>query len=197
MTDQPAALREARQYFAGQGLPFPYIPPELERQLRKLGPETFGTRSDTSDVFDFARFGKEAGTTAVPDYLMLGYQGRGTNSYAIHYYLVHDGLALFLQLSWGGAYTEQTAARQDIAAAFAQAERLIKAAGAARREGRLKDNEKLIVMVSDFTGSNWIKIDGLMPEMAFITSSGWHLDDNATLTNALASLQNGESHKSG
>lgn len=57
-------------------------------------------------------FFTELRTTDVDDYLLMGFDGHGLASRAMHYYLVQGPLALFLQLSWGHAFEDSDA--QDV-----------------------------------------------------------------------------------
>ena len=75
------------------------------------------------------------------------------NSWAIHYYLVHDSLRMFVQLGWGGLYSdwEEDAAR--IRDCFSLADQI---ASVAKTVGRFKVGNHLTVVVSNFAGSYWL-----------------------------------------
>ncbi len=86
--------------------------------------------------------------------MAISHEGRGANNWALHYYLQQDGLALFIQEQWGGAYTDQQQAALRLRAIFAAARRLIddwQSAGAAAqtRPGRL------IVVSAPWGVSRW------------------------------------------
>jgi hypothetical protein len=146
-----AVVEKARQLFQDAGLAFPAIPGELAVRLTELGPWLFSTRPLDASPYNLGHFLLEKpGQTG--DYVVLSHSGHGANSYAIHYYLVHGCLCMFLQLGWGGVYMDAEAATAKIRNCFSMADRL---AQEAEVVGKLKANQRLIVVASDFYGSFW------------------------------------------
>ena len=171
------ALEAACQLFTQEEIPFPFIPPEMRPAFAELSEWVYGTRPDAPWLYEIRDYVREAGTEPVADYLLMGHAGHGIQSYAMHYYLVRGPLALFVQSGWGGAYMDKDKATRDMAARYAQAEELIQAVEAAQREGRFRPGERLIISDSDFYGSSWTRIDGVLDEDSF-RQSNWREDED-------------------
>ena len=156
-------------------VPFPFIPAEMRPAFAELSEWVYGTRPGAPWLYEIRKFVREAGTEPVADYLLLGHAGHGIQSYAMHYSLVRGPLALFLQIGWGGAYMDKDKAARNMAARFAQAEELIQAVEAAQRKDCFRPEERLIISASDFYGSSWTRIDGVLDEDSFYQSN-WRED---------------------
>src|SRR5262245_19874489 len=90
------ASEKARALFAGEDLPFPPLSSDLAAELREVGPGIFSTRPEESSPYNLEIFSLEAQSApAVSNYALVGFDGHGINSWATHYYLVDDALALF------------------------------------------------------------------------------------------------------
>ncbi|MEB3355620.1 MAG: hypothetical protein VKK04_02655 [Synechococcales bacterium] len=174
MSTDVSPLGKAQALFATEGLPFPHIPAEMHDTFCLLAPWVYSTRTDIPDPYGIAQFVEEVSTQPVADYVVLGHTGHGINSYAMHYYLVRGSLALFLQIAWGGAYTDNDKAVEKMATAYAQAEQLAAAIEAAK----LSPSERLIVVISDFYGSRWTHLDGTKDPKVFRTDVDWQTDRN-------------------
>lgn len=152
---QPS-LEKARALFATEGLPFPPLPAELASALREARPNIFATRPVEIPPYTLAAYSLEVQTEpAVASYALIGFDGHGINSWAVHYYLVDDALALFIQLPWGGAYIEPDDARRTIEVVFAWAEKLQAETRRARRDGLIPPGWRLLVVGSHFDDSGW------------------------------------------
>ena len=97
-------LDDARGLFEDRGLGFPTIPDPLAEQLAKRSEWCFATRELDLWPYEFESYVKEAAAASLADYAVVAHAGHGSNSWAIHYYLVHGSVRLFLQLGWGGVY---------------------------------------------------------------------------------------------
>jgi hypothetical protein len=117
----------------------------------------------------------EAVAGEIEDYILLGHAGHGTNSWAIHCYILYRGLALLLQVGFGGAYMEPVETRAHIAEIIEQAGLLVTAA----QSRGVQDSRRMVVAVSDFYGSRWGWVE---PEM------DWRRDPD-TLGSALNALR--------
>ena len=146
-------IEKARQVFQKAGLAFPTIPEKLAEQLTEQSKFVFSTRPIDEWPYFLHSYVKEAEKSEVDDYVVLCHAGHGVNSWAIHYYLVHDSLRMFLQLGWGGLYSdwEEDAAR--IRDCFLLADQI---ASVAKTVGRFKAGNHLTVVVSNFAGSYWL-----------------------------------------
>ena len=166
-------LQQLKLLFAEARLPLPPIPSALAARLHRLGNWHFGTRADAPNPYNLAWFVQEVQERPVPDYVVLGHGGHGVNSWALHYYLVYGPLALFLQNGWGGAYMDNDTTVQQMAERFTAAVSLIEATEAAQQRGRLALPERLVVVVSDFSGSRWKYLGSALAESGAETSV-WH-----------------------
>ncbi len=146
----------ALSLFADEGLPFPSLPALLTASLKQQGSAWFATRPVASTPYDFHHFLNEVATQPdVADYAVVGFDGHGTNSWAVHFYLVATGVALFIKLPWGGAYTEPGPARAHIADMFEWAEALLSRLQRAESAGKIPQGMRLQVAASRFDHAGW------------------------------------------
>ena len=154
--DSRPAIELARAQFAQQALSFPPLPAEFAGQLTPFNEYVFATRELAYGPYAMgALVGEVRGGGAVPDYALLGFDGHGVNSWAVHYAVVMRGLALFLQFAWGGAYLEADEARPVIANGFEFARLLQGAVARAVAQGRVAAGVRLVVSVSDLEMPGW------------------------------------------
>jgi len=145
-------LDKARQLFQSSRLPFPEIPKELAVRLKERGEWLFSTREIEISPYDVERYVDEGEDASVEDYAILCHSGHGENSYAIHYYLAHGNLRMFLQLAWGGVHMDAQRAAADIGWCFGLADEIDWTMNAVPRP-RL--GPSLIIVGSDFHLSYW------------------------------------------
>lgn len=86
---------------------------------------------------------------------MVGFDGHGTNSWAVHFYLVGTGIALFVKLPWGGAYMDPEPARAHIAEIFDWAAALLSRLQRAESAGHIPPGLRLQVAASQFDHAGW------------------------------------------
>lgn len=155
-----SASPTAQALFEREHLPFPPVPAQLAASLRQQGPGWFATRPLTSTPYDFDPFLAEVqAQPGLPDYAVVGFDGHGINSWAVHFYLVGKGIALFIQLPWGGAYLEPEPARAEIAELFEWAETLLSRLRLAESAGKIPDGMRLQVAASRFGHAGWRWLD--------------------------------------
>ena len=149
-----AGQSAARALFAAEELPFPPVPGHLEGLLRPAGPAWFATGPVASSPYGLEDLLARAqgGNT---DWAVIGFDGHGVNSWAAHCYVVIRALALFVQLPWGGIYTNPARARQDIAAMFDWAARLQATLARAEAARHVPPGLQLQVVASRFTPARW------------------------------------------
>jgi len=143
-------IDKAEQLFRQANLSFPIIPEKLGAQLKQHGKWLFSTRELHASPYVLHAYVNEG--PQVADYVILAHSGHGANSYAIQYYLVFEGLRMFLHLGWGGVYMDAKAAASQIAECFSLADKIV-----LKAQKRLAANERLMIVVSDFYGSYWLK----------------------------------------
>jgi hypothetical protein len=156
-----ASMNESAQaLFDGERLPFPPVPAPLAALLQAHGASWFATRAVASSPYDFDRFvGEVEAQPTLPDYAVVGFDGHGSNSWAVHFYLVDRGLALFVQLPWGGAYLDAEPARAEIAELFDWAAALQARLRIAEAAGKIPPGMRLQVAASRFGRAGWRWLD--------------------------------------
>jgi hypothetical protein len=178
-------LEPAREYFKNEGLPFPLVPKAFVSAFGEVGPGIFGTRVPENGLYPMELFFTELRTTDVDDYLLMGFDGHGFASWAMHYYLVQGPLALFLQLSWGNAFEAPGAPRREIEGSLELAEYIVPEMEAAVSSGALPEHQRLIIVDSSLTLSRW----AWAPDTPFEEDQvEWH-DEFPVMVHAFSSLQ--------
>lgn len=144
------AIEVARVIFEKEGLQFPPIPTPFDEQFQLYGSWFFGTRYDlpASPYMGIQRFIEEFEQGHAPDYLIVLHDGHGFNSWGMHFYLVQGPLGIFLQLPWGGVYTNAEIASEQIAHCLDSAQRLINAAREATLRGQLTPATLVTLVIS-------------------------------------------------
>lgn len=168
----PTDLQRARALFDAEALPFPFVPPGLADALRERTPAIFSSHAlDAPPYVLDVHLADWLSGAADFDHAVVAMDGHGTNSWAMHYYLVHGPLALFVQLPWGGAYVDEDAARARIRRVLEWAAPLPARLAALRDAGRLAAGRRLLVVVSRFTRAGWAWVDapGASPD-----ALDWH-----------------------
>ena len=98
-------LKEMAELLEKAGLPMPPIPDELQSGIYPVRRWCYATRDiDPLDMYAFHPYLIEAITAQPEPYFAFSHAGHGMNSYAINYHVVIKGLALFVQVPWGGVY---------------------------------------------------------------------------------------------
>jgi len=171
---KPKGIDKAKQVFKKANLPFPNIPEKLAQRLREVHNWGYTTRG--TDVIDWPEnirhiYVKEADHATLPDYAMLCHAGYGTDSYAIHYFLVYGPLRMFLQLHWGGGYSCGEANVEHMRRAFALADQIVKEVEVSNRFGK---EDHLVIAVSAFYGSFFLTpgqfVDKKVEQYDFLSS---------------------------
>ncbi len=184
-TEESKPIDTAKSQFAEQPLPFPPVPESLAEKMQPFNEYIFSTRE-----LEFGPYAAEVFVAEVrdgkpvDDYAVVGFDGHGSNSWAAHYFCVNGSLALFIQLEWGGAYTNEAEARASIETAFRFAGSLQGAMERATAQGKIAAGTRLVVSHSDFANSGWGWVE------AGATESQWHEDGDvfAEVTDELTSL---------
>ena len=69
------------------------------------GEFVFGTRDPEYGVYALEHYVSELPQPGLEDYLLMGFDGHGIASQALHYYLVCGPLAVFIQRNYGKPIT--------------------------------------------------------------------------------------------
>lgn len=171
-TKSASPLSLAQQVFAREQLPFPPLPDPLAARLQATRDVIFATRELDCGPYHLQRFTAEMLNGLPPDdYAILGFDGHGTNSWAVHYFLVQPGIALFMQWPWGGAYDNPDEGRAIITKIFQWAEAVQRAVERGRRGGQLSNGWRLAVVHSALSPCGWGWVPDASPGQDAIT---WH-----------------------
>ena len=129
-------VEEMRALLSDSGLVMPPVPPVFARRFRKRDEWVFASRQVRTSPYDIEHYVRAARRPDHRDYVLLAHAGHGVNSYAIHYYLVHGPLRLFLQIGWGGAYMDAKATTRGVNQAFGFCHDLVSLLQAPAASGR-------------------------------------------------------------
>jgi hypothetical protein len=155
-----AVVERARALFAAQRLPFPSLPESLSARLRQRGEFVFTTidhRYGPYAIYHYAEPLRSGGDS--DDYAVIGFDGHGISSHAVHYYLVEGRLALFIQRPWGGVYMDPETFRPIIEQAFKLAGQVREEMALVHRMGLVLPGRRLIAVLSmseSYCGWGWL-----------------------------------------
>jgi len=156
-----ADIEKANRLFREAGLAFPTLPAKLASQLKERDNWCFSTREIDWDnymwPYNLNYYVHEFEEKHVQDYAVISHSGHGINSYALQYYLVCEHLGLFLHLGWGGCYMVDYEDSAKIRDCFRLADKIV---SAVRNLGTFGENDRLLIVVSDFYGSFWVPPGG-------------------------------------
>ena len=150
-----AALARLGEVFAGESLRPPFVPEALTAAFSQRETAVFGTRDPQEGLYAFGHYVSELGQAELEDYLLLGFDGHGMASHALHYYLVCGPLAVFIQLNHANPFVDEAIGRRRIDGTLGLVERLFDALMRAERADRLPAGKRLVVVDSDFTSGGW------------------------------------------
>lgn len=146
-------MTNAKSLLNNVGLNFPPLPPDLEPKFKQRDRWCFSTKPVTVSPYCFDEYVREGSKSRVQDYMLLSH---GANSYAWHYYLVSGQLRVFLQLGWGGAYMNPDETTRAVNECFGLVSRLFTNVQKKRDADRLRSENQLIIVGSEFYGSYWM-----------------------------------------
>ena len=156
MTHPTTPLDQAKALFASEGLPFPPLPEALAQRLQPQGQYLFATQALSASPYTLEHYSMALRDTPIrEDFALIGFDGYGMNSWALHYFLVQPGIALFVQLPWGGAYLDADAARSTITDTWQWSQNMQASLARALREGLLPAHWRMLIVLSEFTESGW------------------------------------------
>lgn len=149
-------LRHAEAFLRTEGLVLPGLPAALAAQMRERAPGIYATRALEAPPYALqAHVGALLRSAQPGDFAVVALDGHGVQSWAFHFYLVDGPLALFIQLPWGGAYSDATTARTEIERVLAWARPLPQRLAELQQQGHLQPAQKLLVVLTRFSESRW------------------------------------------
>jgi hypothetical protein len=154
--DGSASPATPQSLFEVERLRVPPVPADLAASLSQQGEAVFTTRPLQATPYDLDYFLAEVEADPdLPAYAVVGFDGHGINSWAAHYYVVSDAIALFIQLPWGGAYLDPEPARAEIAELFDWAAKLQSKVQLASQQQKIPKGWRLEVAASRFGRAGW------------------------------------------
>ena len=116
-----------------------------------MNPWCFSSRTNTTtSAYNIQSFIQELSETYIERYVIIEHAGHGANSYALHYYMVDDHYALFLQLPWGGIYSNRDEDTKRIRRSFRQAWELVEIVRKQTDSEVTPTRRRLVVVESGF-----------------------------------------------
>lgn len=178
-----AALEAARKMMDAQGLAQPPVPDKMVGSLQQWAPNLFATCELPNGLYAIDRLVDNTAAGSLDEFIALGFDGHGIQSWAFHFALIEGSLAVFLQLQWGGVYVEPQIARGRIEGCLGFVSMLRRDMAMAAAAGKLDPAKRLIVLETDFTRPrwSWLNMGGPAP-------SSWNTDP-PVLFKALMSVQ--------
>lgn len=144
----------AGAWFESHGLAAPWLPAPLGDALRRVGPYVFSTIEPLPATPIWLPGWLDAlDEGALPSFAMVGYDGRGSSTHAMHLYAAIGPLAVFVQVPWGTAFGNAAAQAANVAQVFASVAPLLRAAAARADEAR-----RWVLVLSGFERSGWRKL---------------------------------------
>jgi hypothetical protein len=186
----PVSVTELKHLFHDTGLPFPPLPEPWLRDLKRLSPWVYSTRSIDISPYDIEWYVREAEDGSAPDYTLLAHTGHGPKGYAIHLFAVHGPLALFVQIGFGGPFKRGPQAAMRVARVFAEVDVLLEVLAEAGGEGHLPSGARYLILASDVAGSAWRRLEDDGPSIWSRRASGREIK---AMQDAIASIR-GASH---
>ena len=110
------------------GLPLPPLPEAFIPLLEQVDETVFSSRDDRPSLVDVDEFVAEVIEGEDFPFVGMSHEGYGTNNWYVRYYCVLPGVALFIRIPYGGAYSDPDSDRAVIGAAFESAGTLIERA---------------------------------------------------------------------
>jgi hypothetical protein len=151
-----AFVRAAEDLFTGARLPAPMLPAYLAEALEAHSSKLWSTRPLQTSPYALDHYLDELDRNpSIAPYAIVGFDGHGVNSWSVHYYVVSDAAALFIQLPWGGAYLDKERARSDISGLFVWASSLQDTLQRACDAGNIPPGCRLQVAASAHRVAGW------------------------------------------
>jgi hypothetical protein len=148
-------FERAASLLRGEGLNMPAIPAALRPRFVKRHAWCFSTRTLPVSPYDLQFYVDETRTGSAPEYALVAHAGHGSNSYAMHYFLVDRRLRLFVKIGWGGVYMDKVESTALVNECFELAGKVVQSVREGGKTRRLSAADRVTVIASDFDESVW------------------------------------------
>jgi len=160
--------------FTDAGLPLPPIPEPLRTQLSRLEDWCWSTRAiDPFDMYAFDHppltdktFLADILLDRVADYAAVSHSGHGLNSYGLNFHLVHERLAILMQVGWGGVYMDNAERARELDGHWARISYILNTPPGPDTPR----DQRLLLVYSSFrvqSGCSWIARPAVNFDLAF------------------------------
>lgn len=160
ITNADTPIDKARAAFEAEGIPLPPLSTDEQAALQAVDDHLFATRSVKASPYTIESYvGEVLRGDAPASYVLLGFAGGGVASSAFHYFVVEEGMAIFVQIAWGGGYTDEEDALRLITRSYAWVERTKAKVREAREKGVLPADTRMVAVVTQFgrSGSAFVR----------------------------------------
>lgn len=176
-TPVPASRADLEAWCAQVGLPPPPADPGLSERIVQTGAHVFASWQPATPPYAFVELMAEAWGKAQDGDWLLGIDGHGIQSWAVHWMQRRGPLLLGIQVGYGGAFAPSELDLDAVAGAWDLVGRLNDALARAAALDRLPAGRALVVIDSDLGGGRyaWIGAGEAWDE------AGWQEDAMAAL----------------
>lgn len=163
-------------------LPIPPVEVFEKRRIRELRDWVWGTRTEDYRLYDIAAYAEEAIQKNQEDYLLLGHDGYGTNTWFFQVLLKWKFVTVLVQAPWGGVYSSNQVALDGLQARIDLLQKFVQQVDQSLSEEKTIEGH-LIVQQSSVSSPRWAWIEEGKPIL-------WREEFANAMTPALDSLKN-------
>lgn len=158
MIDPVTALDER---FEQEGLRFPSLPEGVHEACTLANDWHLSSRPKNGSPYAISEYVSEFVDAVIADLrppsVVLAHAGHGKNSWALHYFVVVNGLGVFLQSAWGGAATDEAGEVAEQARFNDAIARIDDLVAAHIASPLFSPDERTAIIQTDFGGSRWAR----------------------------------------
>lgn len=172
ITNADSPIDKARAVFEAEGVPLPALSPAEQAALLAVDDHLFATRPIKDSPYTLNAYVNELLRGDAPaSYVLLGFAGGGVASSAFHYFVVEEGMAIFVQIAWGGGYTDEEDALRLITRSYRWVERTKAKVREAREKGVMPADCRMVAVVTQFGRSGSAFVRGTVANSGDVTFS--------------------------
>ncbi|PTY01977.1 hypothetical protein DB346_10195 [Verrucomicrobia bacterium LW23] len=187
---------EADALYHAEGLEAPSLP-SCVPPLRRLAVRSFGTSAlpEGATLYNVNTLLYSILRGHVrPPFAAHGFAGYGLMSQAIHLHVVTPQAVVLLQMRWGTIQDDRKTLRGRYEEAAAGCRQLADESRIAMVRSSIPEDERMIVVQSDFAGKYWSRLPAAPLSDNEIAAIEWHPGDDAPIQAALAEVRSAMGH---